>query len=321
MRLGMLLLIAVIILSSLVAAAAGGGGWWSYIDLEGQHLGIGETLTVRSEVWFRGVVDAQKASNSDYYAYLVRGIDREALRWAMSRPQPKRWWKPPAEMTLLGDVDLSQWDTNSARSTARLTIPELSLGRYHLMLCDRGCRNPLGNLIPARVEVVDDPLAAQTSRKLQDATDRTSLALARLRKDLRQSDSRVYLGAAEQLRKLGGVKANASETAQAVTALRKRLESLTPIHVRCRGRPTLPGSWADWELRPLPRGVVDGPHSRLPRLASSVNRMTLASSRPAGAASSNEPSAACAALRRERSRKRCAALQRSWTRVEERRVR
>ncbi len=226
MRLRMLLLIAVIILSSLVVAAAGGGGWWSYIDLEGQHLGIGETLTVRSEVWFRGVVDAQKASNSDYYAYLVRGIDREALRWAMSRPQPKRWWKPPAEMTLLGDVDLSQWDTDIARSTARLTIPELSLGRYHLMLCDRGCRNPLGNLIPARVEVVDDPLAAQTSRKLQDATDRTSLALARLRKDLRQSDSRVYLGAAEQLRKLGGVKANASETAQAVTALRKRLESL-----------------------------------------------------------------------------------------------
>ena len=221
-----MLLLSALIIGSALAPPARAGGWWSNIQLRGHHLGVGEILTVRSEVWFRGVVDAQKASNSDYYAYLVRGIDREGLQWAMSRPQPKRWWKPPTEMTLLGDVDLSQWDTNIALSTARLTIPELPVGRYHLMLCDRGCRSPLGNLIPSPVQVGADPLAAHTARRLQQTTEPTSMALARLRKDLRQSDRHVYLTAAKQLRKFRGVKVKASETAQAVTALRKRLASL-----------------------------------------------------------------------------------------------
>lgn len=215
MRLRMLVLSALIITSALAPAAMGGGGWWSYIDLEGQHLGIGETLTARSEVSFWDGTD-QEARGVDYFAYLVRGVDAQALKWAMSQSDPKHWWKPPAEMTLIGDVSLSYyWDSGRARSTAELTIPEMPTGRYDLMLCDGGCRSPLGNLIPAHVEVVDDPLAAQTSRKLQDTTERTSLTLARLRKDLRQNDRRFQ-----------GVKRNASETAQEVTALRKRLASL-----------------------------------------------------------------------------------------------
>lgn len=76
MRLRMLVLSALIITSALAPAAMGGGGWWSYIDLEGQHLGIGETLTARSEVSFWDGT-AQEARRTDYFAYLVRGVDAQ----------------------------------------------------------------------------------------------------------------------------------------------------------------------------------------------------------------------------------------------------
>lgn len=121
-------------------------------------------------------------------------------------------------MTPIGDVSLAYyWDSRRARSTAELTIPEMPTGPYHLMLCDRGCRNPLGNLIPARVEVVDDPLAAQTARKLQDTAERTSLALDGVRKDLRQSERKVRELALRSSRRTASFRdamANASETAQ-----------------------------------------------------------------------------------------------------------
>lgn len=211
----MLLLSALIITSGLGPTTARAGGWWSYIQLRGHHLGVGETLTVRSEVSFRSLRDAGHARRTDYYAYLVRGIDGEGLQWAMSRPEPKHWWAPPEAMTLVGDVTVSRWDSNLALSTLRLSIPEMPLGGYHLMLCDKGCRNPLGDLIPFRVEVVNDALTAQTARRLQQTTERTSLAIARVRKDLRQSGKKIRVA-----------RANAGETAEGVAALRKRLASL-----------------------------------------------------------------------------------------------
>lgn len=215
MRPRMLLLSALVITSAL-APPARAGGWWTYIGLDGQRLGIGESITLRTEVEYPTDQEAEEARGSDYYVYLVKGVDVQALKWAMSRPQPEHWWNPPAEMTLIGDVSLAYyWDSGRARSTAELTIPDMPTGRYDLMLCDRGCRNPLGNLIPAHVEVVDDPLAAQTSRKLQDATERTSLALARLRHDLRQSD-----------RKFRVAKADAADASERVAALSKRVASI-----------------------------------------------------------------------------------------------
>jgi hypothetical protein len=133
----------------------------------------------------------------------------------MSPPEPRRWWTPPRELLLVGDVELSQWDSNLAMSRADLTVPDVPPGRYELMFCDRGCRNPLGNLIPMPVQISDDTLAAQTARKLQATKERLELTVARLHRDLRLTE-----------KKAGAAEADAEESADAIAALRKRLSSL-----------------------------------------------------------------------------------------------
>ena len=191
---------------------AAAGGWWNGIDLDGRYLGIGESLTVRSEVMFRTLPVAEKARRIEYRAYLVRGVDTQALERAMSRPEPRRWWTPPAEMTLVGRVELSRWDSNLVTATARLTIPDMPPGRYDLMLCDIGCRTPLGNLIPLGVDVSADALAAKTARRLERTNEKFELALARARYDLRRNNRSATEASAE--------------AADAVARLRQRISSL-----------------------------------------------------------------------------------------------
>ncbi|MDQ3958347.1 MAG: hypothetical protein M3273_08515 [Actinomycetota bacterium] len=160
--------IAAIVASAAGPAAAGSGGWWGSIRVEGRHLGIGETVLAQGDVMFldRGAADAARESG-EFYAYLVQGVDVERINRARRVAEPKRWWTPPEEMTLVGDVTLSNWDVNLARATAHLEIPEMPEGFYRLMFCDLGCVNPLGNLIPSKVSVTSEVLAARTSRSLQ----------------------------------------------------------------------------------------------------------------------------------------------------------
>ena len=196
----------------LLGPAATAGGWWSGIDLQGRYLGIGETMTVRSEVMFRTMHLAKEARTTDYHAYLLRGVDRQELGRAMSRPEPKRWWTPPEEMTQIGDVQLSRWNSNLAIATARLTIPGMSPGRYDLMLCDDGCRTPLGNLIPLQVQVTE-AFAAQTARKLEKTNAKLDSALARLRTELRQRNRQIDLveeASAESANAIGRLRENTS---------------------------------------------------------------------------------------------------------------
>jgi hypothetical protein len=218
MRRTVLLLSAVAIFSLPLGGSASAGGWWSGIDLPGKHLGVGEKLTVRSEVMFRTIEVAEKARTSAYYAYLVRGVDTEALDRAMSRPEPKRWWTPPEEMILIGDVELSRWNSNLAIATAHLSIPDIPSGRYNLMLCDAGCSTPLGNLIPMGVRVTPDALAAKTARRLQRANSKLQLALARVRRDVRQTKKH-----------LAHVEGAAAESIDAVGRLEEKLSSRDPV--------------------------------------------------------------------------------------------
>jgi hypothetical protein len=215
MRLQRVALAALVIASSFASTSARAGGWWSSIHLNGRHIGIGETVNARAEVLFRTLQVARDARTTEYYAYLARGLDTKALERAMSQPEPRRWWTPPRELLLVGDVDLSQWDSNLAMSRADLTVPDVPPGRYDLVFCDKGCRNPLGNLIPLPVQISDDTLAAQTARKLQATKERLELTVARLHRNLRLVEKKAV--AAE---------ANAEESADAIAALRKRLSSL-----------------------------------------------------------------------------------------------
>ncbi|HVL63617.1 MAG TPA: hypothetical protein VM573_00425 [Actinomycetota bacterium] len=172
----------------LAAAPASAGGWWNHIGVDGQPFGIGESvsLTVR-DVWFPDLKEAHAARDVPYYAYLVEAFDEKALERAMSRPDPEPWWEPSGRVFRIGDVSLTGWDSNIARARVQMTVPEVEPGSYALMLCDAGCRTPLGNIVPAPVRVTQDVLAAQTARRLDRVRDRLRFQLARIRHDLREA--------------------------------------------------------------------------------------------------------------------------------------
>lgn len=209
MRLRTLVIVSLIAGLQLMPFPATAGGWWSSIDLRGAYLGIGETVTVRSEVMFNTLGSADKAREGrSFHAYLARGVDRSALNEAMSVPEPKRWWTPPRELTLIGDVQLSNWNSNLAVATAELKVPDMTPGSYALMLCSAGCRTPLANLIPLRVHVSVDPVAARTARKLVKTNDRLNIAFARVRRDLKK-----------QYRQLTARSADSVESAESISRL------------------------------------------------------------------------------------------------------
>jgi len=213
------LLLSIVVTFTLTpGGTANAGGWWSYLGPPGEHFGIGETVKVRDEVWFRTIEAAEKARTTAYYAYLVRRIDNKRLGWAMSRPQPRRWWTPPEWSVPIGTVELSRWDVNIAAATTHLEVPEVAPGMYHVMLCDAGCRTPLANVIPQRVRVTPEPLAAETARRLDRVAMRSDLRIRRLRKDLREAN-----------RQLVDVEAAAIESTRAIEQLQKEPSSPEPV--------------------------------------------------------------------------------------------
>ncbi|MGI8407110.1 MAG: hypothetical protein ACR2L3_01165 [Actinomycetota bacterium] len=190
------------------------GGWWSGVDYA-RHVGVGETTTARAEVLFRTMKLAEVAQETPYFAYLVRGVDITVLDKAMSRPEPKDWWTPPKQSILIGDVELGQRSSNLVIATARVTIPEMPSGRYDLMLCDEGCRTPLGNIVPTRVRVSGDASLARTARRLEEANGRLRVTLAGVRRDLRQTEKLA-----------GGRQAAFRESAEAIAGLETAIGDL-----------------------------------------------------------------------------------------------
>jgi len=218
MRRTALLLSAVVTFTLAFPGTANAGGWWSSIGRVGGHIGIGETLKVRSEVMFRTIEVAERARTTAFYVYLVKGIDKKRLRWAMSRPQPRRWWTPPEWSIPIGNVELSRWDSNMAVATANLQVPEVTAGQYNLMLCDAGCRTPLADVIPQRVRVSPEPLAAETARKLDRVSMDSDLAIRRLRHDVREAN-----------RQLVDVAAATIESTRAIEQLQKEPSAPEPV--------------------------------------------------------------------------------------------
>lgn len=178
--------------SLLLQSSASAGGWWSTVDLHHQYLGVGESYKIKvSEVLYGSIEEAKEARGVDYYAYLVKEFDRRLLERAMTRPEPDRWWRPLSPVIKAGEVTLFDGDANLTRGRLQLLIPEIPPGRYALMLCDAGCRTPLGNHIPVPVNVTEDVLAAKTARRLDESNERLRLALARVRRDVRQTQRQL----------------------------------------------------------------------------------------------------------------------------------
>lgn len=218
MRLRTLLLSALIVVpNAFHPSSARAGGWWTYLDLDGP-VAPGERVTARAELMFRTVEEAREARATTYYTYLMPSIDSQALEWAMSRPHPKEWWSPPAELLRVGEVKLSGWDTNVVFATTTLSVPEVPSGHYYVMLCNASCLAPLADLVPNPVQVVDDPLTAKTARKLEATKAKVQLALQRTRHDLRLEGERRR--AAET---------DLTQVKRDVALLTKRTESLEKV--------------------------------------------------------------------------------------------
>lgn len=172
--------------------AAAGGGWWSGIGLDDQHIGAGESFTHRlSEVWFPSMRAARAAAATDQYVYLIEDFDRGLLKEAYSRRTPRGWWEPPAEAVRAGKVRLFNWNGNIAQAEVHFDVPDLSSDVYHVMLCDAGCRKPLGDVIPDVVHLTAEPLVARKLRALEDRIRRLRASVQSSQWDLWRMDRRA----------------------------------------------------------------------------------------------------------------------------------
>lgn len=145
----------------LVPVPAAAGGWWGTIELDKDPIAVGETVTATARISSPVPTEGEEASG--YHAYLVRGIDREALDEAMTVPQAKGWWTPPSTRIRLGEVELLGHD----HARARFTVPDVEPGLYGLMFCSADCTEPLADIIPLLdVAVYGDGLLAHSLRTL-----------------------------------------------------------------------------------------------------------------------------------------------------------
>lgn len=175
-----LLVTAAAVMAAMLGGPAQAGGWWTSIRIDGPYVGVGETLTVRANPMFDTIPAADEAvASGDLYAYLLEGVDQKMVDDAMSVVDPGDWWTPPPVRYAVGTVQLSELDANLATATAEVTIPDVSPGRYSLMLCTSECTHPLADVIPAGVVVSGDGALARTARRLNAARWRLRSKAAR----------------------------------------------------------------------------------------------------------------------------------------------
>ncbi len=177
-----------LLLMTLLVGPAHAGGWWTNAGLDGQPFGMGESISLRvPNVMFDSIEEAEEAKNDAFFTYLVHDFDQAALDEAMKRAQPGDWWEPRSEPLRVGTIDLIKSDGNLATARVRLDVPQIGERSYYLMLCDLGCETALGSVIPARVSVTADVLAAQTSRRLERTEAGLTAALQRSRSEMRET--------------------------------------------------------------------------------------------------------------------------------------
>ena len=200
----------------LAAPPSTAGGWWTFVHIDGQYVGVGETRVARSAALFDTIEQAERAQTKRYYAYLVRGYDNALLRRAMTQPEPRRWWalSPDAELVRVGRVQLGGWNANLGKAHARIRIPEIAAGRWALMFCDAGCREPMANAIPTSVRVTADALTARTADRVAALEERMRV-VADLRADLRDARLRV-----------DGAAARAENMRRDLNSLTRRMQAL-----------------------------------------------------------------------------------------------
>ncbi|HEX2045516.1 MAG TPA: hypothetical protein VHF23_07820 [Gaiellaceae bacterium] len=178
-----LALISALGLVLLPAPHADAGGWWSYVEADRSTVAPGQRVKLGEQVMFRSAAAAREATDEGgFHVYLLRGFDYSVVERAMEKPWPRSWWSlGDADAIRVAGVDIDVSDGNLARAHASFTVPALTPGTYHLMLCDAGCRRPLADVIPAAgFTVVADPATARLAERVE-----------RLEVRLRRRSSRV----------------------------------------------------------------------------------------------------------------------------------
>jgi hypothetical protein len=215
-----------------LATNATAGGWWSYVDLDRQTVAFGERVRLQSEAWFPSIAEARDAEeNGRFYVYLLRGFDGSVVERAMMKPFRRNWWSlGDAEAVKVAPIRLDMADANLSSVRASFVLPELATGKYAVMLCDAGCRRPLGTAIPTTgFTVVADPATARLSRRV-----------VRLQERIARRGRRVLAART--------VARQAQEEAQAVGLQLVRLQTrLSALERRTRDEPQS-GSSTPWRF-------------------------------------------------------------------------
>lgn len=237
----------------LVASPASAGGWWTYPHLDTEPMSPGEEVTASATVMFPSAEDAEAAGA--YYAYLVRGIDQQALQEAMGQADPEGWWSIPEETVLLGRIEFGETDTNLRRATVSFVVPDIESGAYSLMFCTRGCAEPLGDVIPREGLYVGDPVAVRLIRESRETDARVIGTVDGLEEGLQRIHRRIGdVGTrVEELdTRAGEITRSVDGVERSLSQLGERVEELEA------GSTPAPGwlSWAGWFLAGLALAIA-----------------------------------------------------------------
>ena len=205
------------------------GGWWHYVDYP-PTLAPGDNLEVPTGqlIFTPRSAEADRAREQQgYFAYLIEGLDEAMVDEAMSHEFDRNWWDlGTASAHLAGTVEIHDGASNLARGTIHLEVPEVDPGRYELMLCNLECRQPLANVVPLKVTIVDDQAVAMLSRQVDNFKSRLFLMNMSLREKVRRSVAERALE--EDLVALEKEVASLNETSRAAeTRLSRSLEDLS----------------------------------------------------------------------------------------------
>jgi hypothetical protein len=142
------------------------------MDVDRSMVAPGQRVEVKDEVYFKSRTEAVKARESEqFYVYLLREFDYSVVERAMHKASPDNWWSlGDAEAIQVGQGAIDVRNSGIDKASASFTVPEVPPAKYHLMLCDAGCAEPLAdNTIPARgFTVVADSATGQLAQRFDN---------------------------------------------------------------------------------------------------------------------------------------------------------
>ena len=218
----------------LTPQAAAGGGWWSSVDIERSVVAPGQRAEVAAEAFFPTRAAAERAQEArQFYVYLLRDFDYSVVERAMGGRTPDWWSLGGAEAIQVGQVTVNIPNGNLGRATAAFTVPELPPATYYVMLCDAGCADPLGTVIPTRgFTIVADPATAQLAQRVDGLEARIRSQAGELEAARRRAD-RARVALAEDVR------SDVHELESRVSSLAREVQSVPR---------TTPWTYAGWLL-------------------------------------------------------------------------